>query len=184
MADLFDSLDAPTAAAEGGYVNNPNDAGGPTNRGITQRVARQNGYAGDMRDLTADQAKAIRRAIYYARPGIYLIAPVSQQIASEVYDSGINCGTGTAVMWLQRALNVLSLGGGYYPEVKVDGAIGSQTASALSAYLGKRGVEGVSVLLKALNSFQGAYYLTLAEAHENDLDFIYGWLRARVSIPS
>lgn len=182
MVDLFDTLDAPTAAAEGAYFNDP--SGGETIYGITIKVARQNGYFGPMKDMTPAQAKAIRRAIYYARPGIYLIAPISVKIATEVYDSGINLGTGTAVMWLQRCLNALSNGGKLYAKVSVDGAIGPQSAVALSAYLTKRpGGEGTAVMLRALNCLQGADYITLEERNEPLFGpDLYGWLRARVSI--
>lgn len=96
MPDLFDKLDVPTAAIEGGYVNNPDDRGGETNHGITIGVARENGYAGRMIDMTAAQAKAIRRTKYYAKAGVYLLAPLSEAIATEIYDTGINMGTGTA----------------------------------------------------------------------------------------
>lgn len=181
MADLFDILDAPTAAAEGGYTDNPLDSGGPTMHGITQLVARQNGYSGAMQDLTADQAKAIRRSIYYARPGIYLIAPVSAKIATKVYDAGVNMGTGTAVMFLQRMLNVLTDG----PPLAMDGAIGPATAARLTAYLSHRpGGDGTDVMLKGLNGLQATHYVEIAEAHPNDRSFVYGWLRARVSIPA
>lgn len=185
MPDLFDTLDAPTAAAEGGYSNNPADPGGETNHGITLRVARQNGYMGRMIDLTSDQAKTIRRAIYYARPGIYLVAPISESIARKVYDTGINMGTGTAVMWLQRSLNVMNHRGKDYADLPVDGAIGPRTAGALATYLQKRPVgEGTAVLLTAFTAFQDADYLTLAEHQETNEDFIYGWLRARGQFPT
>ena len=39
---------------EGGYVNNPADRGGATKYGITQSVARENGYRGNMKDLPLD----------------------------------------------------------------------------------------------------------------------------------
>lgn len=180
-ADFFTLIDKPTALAEGGYINDP--SGGETNFGITIKVARQNGYMGPMKDMTAAQAQTIRRAIYYARPGIYLLAPISLSIAQEVYDSGVNMGTGTAVMWLQRALNGLSNRGKLYTKILVDGAVGPLTAAALTAYLTLRGAEGVTVLLRALNCLQGADYIMLEESNETLFaGDLYGWLRARVSI--
>lgn len=185
MADLFDTLDAPTAAAEKGYVNNPVDPGGETNHGITIKVARQNGYVGPMRDMTAAQAKAIRRAIYYARPGIYLLAPISQRIATKVYDTGVNMGTGTAVMWFQRVLNLFNHRGKDYPDIAVDGAAGPKSAGALTAFLSKRPQpEGTIVFLTAFTALQDADYVTLAERQETNEDFIYGWLRARGQFPT
>ena len=51
-------------AVEGGYVNNPKDPGGATNHGITEQVARQHDYKGDMRDLTREVAESIYYADY------------------------------------------------------------------------------------------------------------------------
>ena len=50
--DLIDSL----IDREGGYSNHPADRGGPTNYGITEAVARAQGYRGHMRDLPRDEA--------------------------------------------------------------------------------------------------------------------------------
>ena len=44
---------------EGGYVNNPADRGGATKYGITEAVARQNGYKGHMKDLPESLARDI-----------------------------------------------------------------------------------------------------------------------------
>lgn len=182
MSDLFDIIDAPTAAAEGGYVNNPKDPGGETNHGITLSVARENGYAGPMREMTAAQAKAIRRAKYWVKPGFYLVAPLSEQLARELYDTGVNMGTGTAAMFLQRALNALNREGRDYPDVAVDGGIGPGSAGALAAFLKLRGAAGESVLLKALNCLQGARYVELAGSRETNEAFVFGWLANRVSL--
>jgi len=81
--------------------------------------------------------------------------------------------------FLQRALNVLNNTGSLYRDLKVDGAIGSATVSALRGYLDGRD-EGT--LVKALNCLQGAFYITLAERREKDERFVYGWFKNRVTL--
>ena len=51
---------------EKGYSDHPFDAGGKTMYGITEHVARANGYTGEMRDFSADEiAAAIRDRFSY-----------------------------------------------------------------------------------------------------------------------
>jgi lysozyme family protein len=54
-------------AREGGYSNNPNDAGGETCFGITEAVARAYGYTGEMVDLSVEFATDVPAAL--RRPG-------------------------------------------------------------------------------------------------------------------
>ena len=61
--DFVDLID-PLLDREGGYVNHPSDRGGPTAYGITQAVARANGYYGPMRALPREEAVAIYRRLY------------------------------------------------------------------------------------------------------------------------
>src|SRR5665648_1301181 len=61
----FDESFLRLLASEGGYSNHASDPGGATNHGVTQAVARANGYSGDMRDFTLAQAKAIYRRQYW-----------------------------------------------------------------------------------------------------------------------
>jgi lysozyme family protein len=182
MSDPFDAIDAPTAAAEGGYVNNPADPGGETNRGITVAVARQAGYAGRMIDLTAAQAKAIRRKLYWTDPGFDNVASVSVAVARELYDTGVNCGVGIAGQFLQRALNVLNRGGADYADVPVTGKVGPLTVAAMRALFARRAALAEPVLLTALNCLQGARYIQLAEARESLEAFEFGWLENRVGL--
>ena len=182
MPDLFDSLVEKLITKEGGYVFDPRDAGGETNFGITRAVARENGYAGAMAAMTRDQAKAIYRAKYWAKPGLYLIAPLSSKIAEELLDTGVNMGTGTAGTFLQRALNALNGQARDYADILVDGGIGPGTAAALKALLAKRGAAGEGVVLKALNCLQGARYIELAEGRAANETFEFGWLANRVAL--
>lgn len=52
----------------GGYSDDPSDSGGKTNHGITEKVARQSGYTGDMRDLSLQQAQDIYVNQYIVGP--------------------------------------------------------------------------------------------------------------------
>ncbi len=181
MSDQFDTLIGPLLGVEGGYSNNPADSGKETIWGITIGVARENGYAGSMRAMTRDQATTIYRAKYWIKPGLYLISPISANIAAELFDTGVNMGTGTASMFLQRVLNVLNEQGKDYADVAVDGGIGPRTAAALRALMVKRGVAGEAVVLKGLNCLQGARYIELAEGRAEDELFEYGWLANRIT---
>ena len=77
---------------EGGYVNNPNDKGGPTRWGITQTTARAYGYTGDMKALPRETAKAIYLSQYWTEPKFDRIAELSPSIAQELCDTGVNMG--------------------------------------------------------------------------------------------
>lgn len=182
MTDFADALIAKLLPVEAGYSNNPADAGGETNWGITASVARENGYAGSMAAMTQAQAAVIYRAKYYAKPGIYLLAPLSPKVAAEVFDTGVNMGTGTAGIFLQRALNALNEQGRDYADIAVDGGIGPGTAGALKGLLAKRGPAAEAVVLKALNCLQGAHYIELAEGRAANETFEFGWLANRVSL--
>ena len=87
---------------EGGYVNNPNDRGGATNYGITEAVARVNGWKGPMRDLPLDLAKQIYKQQYWINPRFDQVNTLSPLIAEELLDTGVNCGVAFAKPLLQR----------------------------------------------------------------------------------
>lgn len=167
---------------EGGYVNDRNDPGGATIWGITERVARANGYFGTMRDMPRERAKEIYFSQYVQRPGFAAIVPLSEEIAEEVVDTGVNMGPAVASIFLQRALNALNGQGRYYPDIVVDGDVGPATVAALKAYLAKRGQNAEAVMLKALNVLQGERYIDIAEKRPASEDFLYGWLANRVTL--
>ena len=50
---------------EGEYVDHPRDPGGATRWGVTERVAREYGYASDMKVFPVETAKAIYRKQYW-----------------------------------------------------------------------------------------------------------------------
>ncbi|WP_303740874.1 glycosyl hydrolase 108 family protein, partial [Yersinia enterocolitica] len=75
-SDIFEAI----LGKEGGYVNHPDDKGGPTRWGITEKVARAHGYTGDMRNLPRETALAILEADYWTGPRFDQIAGLSSDI--------------------------------------------------------------------------------------------------------
>jgi lysozyme family protein len=167
-------------AREGGFSHHPADRGGATNFGITEAVARANGYAGDMRRLPRALAESIYRRLYWERPGYAFVAEMVPEIAAELFDSAVNMGAATATSFLQRALNALNRNQKDYPDLKVDRVIGAKTLTALKAFMALRGKAGEKVLLTAIEALQGERYLALAESRPANEAFLYGWLANRV----
>ena len=167
-------------AKEGGYVNDPRDAGGETNFGLTIATARANGYTGPMKAMTRDFAFGVYNKQYVVAPGFDKIAAISQAIGAELVDTGVNMGPKVAAQFLQRALNGLNNQGKDYADLLVDGAAGQKTRAALTAFLKKRGAEGERRLLALLNALQGERYLSLCEGRSANETFLFGWL-ARIA---
>lgn len=167
---------------EGGYCNDPHDAGGETNYGITIATARANGYTGSMKDLPLSVAAIIYKKQYYYAPKLDKVEQISEAVAAELFDTGVNMGVGTAGKFLQRALNALNNQQKLYSDLVVDGGIGDKTIAALAAWIKAKGVSGEKVLVNALNCLQGARYIEIAEKNPTQETFVYGWLLQRVGI--
>lgn len=111
---------------EGGKVDDPNDPGGRTNRGVTQRVydAWRRNRKLPVRDvwlITASEVADIYRQQYWLKiQGDSL--PDGVDLA--VFDGAVNSGPARSVMWLQAALG----------SVKVDGVLGEATLAAVRAH--------------------------------------------------
>lgn len=180
MSELRDKLINHIIEVEGGYVNDPDDQGGATNYGITEKVARQNGYFGKMEDLPRSKAYDIYVEKYWHSLRLDQIAEFAPLVAAELADTGVNMGTGRAAQFLQRCLNVFNADGAHYPDIVVDSDLGPTTLRTLKAYIASR---DEITLVKALNCLQGSFYIQLAERNPNQERFVTGWIRARVGIP-
>lgn len=176
----FDKAFTKTLGHEGGYVNDPKDSGGETIWGITKRVALAHGYKDEMRQMPQTVARTIYKRGYWDTLRLDTIDLYSEAIAEELFDTAVNCGVGTAGKFLQRALNVLNREGADFADMEVDGQVGAVTLHALKNFLTLRKENGAVVLLRALNSLQGAYYIELCERRQKDERFVFGWLLNRV----
>jgi lysozyme family protein len=165
---------------EGDYVNHPADRGGATRWGITEAVARAQGFTGEMRILPRRKAAEIYRRTYWLAPGFDKVAARAPAIAAELFDTGVNMGTATAIGFLQRALNALNRSARDYPDIVVDRMIGPATLHAIDGLLRARGRRAETVLLRAVEALQGERYIALAERRPAQEAFLYGWLANRI----
>ena len=175
----LDSSCQPVPRGRTGYTDHAKDRGGETNWGITNRVARENGYTGLMSCLPYVTALSIYRHKYWAE--IRGDEITDQAIAEEMLDTAINCGPGTAVRFLQRTLNLLNKEEVRYANITEDGRMGPATLATLSTALAA--VSDYNRLIhKALNCFQGERYAQICEEDEEQEANFPGWLRWRVGV--
>jgi len=87
---------------EGGYSDRAADPGGKTRYGVTEAVARANGYTGDMRELPLDVARRIYRAAYW---DVVRADELPDAVRYAVFDGAVNSGVRQSVRWLQRAVD-------------------------------------------------------------------------------
>ena len=152
---------------EGGYVNNPADRGGPTNRGITQgtlAAARKKGLVGhsDVKALTRAEAVSIYLANYW-RPHDW--GRYGEPVDMIMFDIAVNHGMGGAAKIAQRAC--VSCGAA----VAVDGKWGSQTREALYTLAWKNGLAlSKMLLIKRLD-----FYERIIAANPSQKVFRRGW---------
>lgn len=155
---------------EGGFSDHPNDNGGATRYGITERTARRHGYEGKMRDLPYELAEQIYSAEYWE-------AVHASKLPAEVRENAVDfcvlAGPFQASRALQKAVNSLSVTTKL--PLKEDGVIGSKTIAAVKACYRP----AVAVAYRALIA---QYFITLARSKPRLRVFLDGWLTNRVEL--
>jgi lysozyme family protein len=105
---------------EGGYVDHPDDPGGATMKGVTQRtynayLRRRGRTVQPVREITDDEVEDIYRRQFW---DAVRADELPQGVAYCVFDAAVNSGVDQAVKWLQRVIGA-----------KVDGIVGEETLS-------------------------------------------------------
>lgn len=149
MAD-FNQAVTKTLQHEGGFVDDPRDAGGKTNMGITQADLPDI----DIKELTMTQAVAYYSAHYWKA----LYSQISSQAVGEkTFDMGVLFGVGTAVRILQLTLSTTQ-----------DGIFGVNTLAAVNQS------DEVS-LLKSYKTNLVTHAFNVATQNPQDRVFLKGW---------
>lgn len=172
-----------TGRMEGGYSNDPNDAGGETNHGITVAVARAHGYTGEMKDFTLAQATQIAKEAYWDVMRLDDVQFYSIAIADKLFDLGFLCGIEEAGLIFQRAVNLFARPDQrvpLYPLLKEDGNVGKMSVYSFGFYMKLHTATGESVLLKCINDQEGVFFMNLCRTAPKDSSFVFGWYENRV----
>ncbi len=103
--DLFKKALKFVLEREGGYVNDPNDKGGATNKGITQitynnYLRSKNRNLKDVRHITDAEVEDIYYSRYWLGAGCDKMSP---KFAVLSFDTAVNMGVGRVKPFLQEA---------------------------------------------------------------------------------
>ncbi|WP_420012232.1 glycoside hydrolase family 108 protein [Tateyamaria sp.] len=131
--DRFERAFALLAVHEGGYVNHPDDPGGATNRGVTQRTyddyrCRHGIAIRDVRSITDDEVATIYRNQYW---DAVRADDLPGGVAYCVFDAAVNSGPGRAARWLQSGIGA-----------SVDGSVGNETVGLAASVDPLRLIDG------------------------------------------
>lgn len=165
----WDKAIAFTLRWEGGFVCDPLDAGGATNRGITQATldaAFRSGIVShnNVKKLSKDEAIVIYKARYWEP---YNWGQYGEPVDMVMFDMAVNHGMGGTAKIAQRAC--VSLG----VPVKVDGKWGPETRDALYSL----SQDNVRVLAKMLLIKRLNFYGNIVASKPSQTKFLKGWCR-------
>ncbi len=155
--ELFDRAIEVVLDHEGeSLTDRPDDRGGPTKFGISQRWNPDI----DVRELTRAQAVEIYWHRYWVGRNYELLP---DPVATKVFDLAVNLGHQTSVSCLQRALRACG------QRIVLDGVLGQRTADAARR-------SGLGPLLAALRSEAAGEYRVRVARDPRQAAFLNGWL--------
>ena len=146
---------------EGGYSNDPDDAGGETKYGISKRSYPQE----DIKNLTVDRAIEIYTRDWWNPLNLSSIQ--DQTTANLVFRFAVNSGKETAVKMLQESLNTFVP---IIPSVAIDGQLGQRTLQAINNIR----------TIRLHDTFRVAtckYYLNIVLKKPSQEKYFKGWIK-------
>lgn len=165
MSDFQAALDH-VLRWEGGMVDDPDDAGGATNYGISEAAHPE---AWEDGPPTESQAISIYRNQYWSHERVQAGEIESDGIALYLFDCAVNHGPETAAQMLQEAIR---RSGG---ECSKDGWIGPNTREALRSC-------DPAVVLDRYALIRVDFYREIVRADASQTTFLLGWLNRALDL--
>jgi lysozyme family protein len=144
---------------EGGYVNDPHDAGGETNFGISKRWFPDL----DIKNLTQEDAINIYYNNYWVPAKV---EKLPNDLRSTYFDMCVNMGQSQAVKILQESINSRKL-----TKIAVDGRIGPNTIKYSNRVSKRR-----------LQAYRCLFYGKLVTKKPDQERFYYGWFKRAIEV--
>lgn len=170
MADFTQAFQL-TIAHEGGYVNDPDDPGGETYKGVARKIhskwdgwqtidmlKRQTGFPGNL-DKDPELQEAIAdfyRVNFWDRVKGDNIT--DQKVAESIFDFAVNAGVGTSASLAQMVV-----------ETKADGVIGQESIAKINAF-------DTDHFLAAFTVAKIARYVNIVKKRPTSRKYFYGWV--------
>jgi len=171
MANFHDAFVA-TMNAEGGYVNDPDDSGGETYKGVSRKHNKKwSGWVTvdllkeepdfpknlDLNENLQKEVEAFYEVNYWNKINGNGIE--DQDIARSIFDFGVNAGTKTSAKLAQGVV-----------DAKPDGVIGPKTLKKLNA-------EEKEKFLARFALAKIERYIKICEKNASNRKYFYGWVR-------
>tara|TARA_R100000231_G_C5251458_1_gene142868 strand:- start:111 stop:590 length:480 start_codon:yes stop_codon:yes gene_type:complete len=150
----FDEIIEIVIKHEGGYVDDPKDAGGETKYGISKRAYPNE----DIKELTVERAKELYKKDYWDR---YRVDELPNRLRHIYFDMAVNMGGRRAIKILQEACNSKNS-----EKIDVDGGIGPATIRAAS-----------NVEPFRLRAYRVMFYAELVMKKPSQERFWVGWFK-------
>ena len=161
-----------TMQAEGGYSNNPADTGGETFKGVSRNNnPNWSGWAiidaikatnpPNLNMALNQDSDLLQKIMDFYQVNYWDVNRTgeinNQQIANQVFDTAVNCGTGTAAKFLQEAAGVTA-----------DRLIGSITLTTVNA-------ADPQALYNQFIGYRKQYYLDIIIRSPSQAQFEHSW---------
>ena len=159
MKKTFSEIIEVVLEHEGGYVNDPDDAGGETKYGIAKRWYPRV----DIKNLTKEQAKTIYHTDYWRRGKCDSVPP---QLRHIYFDMCVNFGRKGAVKVLQRATNSKLRN-----KIDVDGGIGPATLKAIQ-----------NLSIDRVRAYRVLRFANIVNKKPEQERFWFGWYRRATEV--
>jgi lysozyme family protein len=149
---------------EGGYVNHPDDNGGPTNKGVTLATYRQ--YCGeektikDLQNMSYGTWQNIMKDLYWDKCKADQIK--NQSLAELIVDWCVNSG----LLGIRKVQEVTG--------VKPDGVVGPKTLSAING-------SDQELLFERIWKARQQFYINIVKKNPKQQIFMNGWMNRLLS---